>query len=82
MLLIENMWQYIFVIFSTQYLQHEFYSHGPLHHDSVLIRSNKMQQYAGIYLLQVYCTCFGRPLRPSSGVQKTVITASGTGHIM
>ena len=40
-----------------------------------------MQQYAGIYLLQVYCTCFGRPSRPSSGVQKTVTTASGTDHI-
>ena len=40
-----------------------------------------MQQYAGIYLLQVYSTCFGRPSRPSSGVQKTVTAASGTGHI-
>ena len=39
-----------------------------------------MQQYAGIYLLQVYSTCFGRPSRPSSGVQKTVTAASGTGH--
>jgi len=39
-----------------------------------------MQQYAGIYLLQVYSTCFGRPLRPSSGVQKTVTAASSTGH--
>ena len=39
-----------------------------------------MQQYAGIYLLQVYPTCFGRPSRPSSGVQKTVTAASGTGH--
>ena len=30
----------------------------------------------------VYCkfTCFGRPSRPSSGVQKTVTAASGTGH--
>ena len=37
-----------------------------------------MQQYAGIYLLQVYSTCFGCP---SSGVQKTVTAASGTGHI-
>jgi hypothetical protein len=46
----------------------------------VLIRSNKMQQYAGIYLLQVYSTCFGRPWRPSSGAQKTVTAASGTGH--
>ena len=39
-----------------------------------------MQQYAGIYLLQVYSTCFGHPLCPSSGVQKTLNAASGTGH--
>ena len=39
-----------------------------------------MQQYAGIHLLQVYSTCFGRPSHPSSGVQKTVTAASGTGH--
>ena len=58
-----------------------FHIHGTVHRDSVLIRSNKMQQYAGIYLLQVYSTCFGRPSRPSSGVQKTVTAASGTGHI-
>ena len=46
----------------------------------ILIRSNKMQQYAGIYLLQVYSTCFGRQSRPTSGVQKTVTAASGTGR--
>ena len=40
-----------------------------------------MQQYAGIYLLQVYSTHFGRPSRPSSGVQKTLTAASGTGYI-
>jgi len=45
------------------------YSHGSMHRDSVLIRSNKMQQYVGIYLLKVYSTCFGRPLRTSSGDQ-------------
>ena len=39
-----------------------------------------MEQYAGIYLLQVYSTCFGRPSRPSSGVYKTVIAASGRGR--
>jgi len=37
-----------------------------------------MQQYADIYLLLIYCTCFGRPSRPSSGVHKTVFAASGT----
>ena len=39
-----------------------------------------MQQYAGIYLLQNYSTCFGCPSHPSSGVHKTVTAASGTGH--
>jgi len=40
-----------------------------------------MEQYAGIYLLQNYLTCFGCPSHPSSGVHKTVTAASGTGHI-
>ena len=62
------------------YLNIFFYIHGSVHRDSILIRSNKMQQYAGIYLLQDYSKCFGRPSRPSSGVQKTVTAASGTGH--
>jgi len=39
-----------------------------------------MQQYADIYLLLNYCTGFGRPSRPSSGVHKTVFAASGTDH--
>jgi len=39
-----------------------------------------MQQYADIYLLLNYSTCFGHPSRPSSGVQKTVVAASGTDH--
>ena len=36
-----------------------------------------MQQYADIYLLLNYSTCFGRPSCPSSGVHKTVVAASG-----
>jgi hypothetical protein len=46
----------------------------------MLIRSDKVQQYAGVYLLQNYSTCFGRPSRPSSGVHKIVTAASGTGR--
>ena len=57
-----------------------FYIRGSVHRDSVLIKSNKMQQYKGIYLLQVYSTCFGRPSRPSSGVHESITAASGTGH--
>ena len=45
----------------------------------ILIISNKMQQYAGIYWLQNHSTCFRCPLHPSSGVHETV-TSSGTGH--
>ena len=39
----------------------EFYIHGSVHCNSILIRSNKMQKYAVIYLLQNQCTCFGCP---------------------
>jgi hypothetical protein len=46
----------------------------------ILIRSNEMQQYAGVYLLQNYSTCFGCLSHPSSGVHQTVTAASGTGH--
>ena len=45
-----------------------------------LKKFNKMQLYTDIYLLLNYCTCFGRPSRPSSGVHKTVVAASGTDH--
>ena len=37
-----------------------------------------MQQYADINLLLNYSTCFRRLSRPSSGVYKTVVAASGT----
>ena len=33
-----------------------FYIHGSVHQNSILIRSNEMQQYAGIYLLQNHST--------------------------
>jgi len=47
---------------------------------STLKKCNKMQLYADIYLLLNYSTYFGRPSRPSSGVHKTVVAASGTDH--
>ena len=58
----------------------EFYVHGSVHCNSILIRPNEMQQYAGIYLLQNHSTCFGCLLHPSSGVHQTVTAAFGTGH--
>jgi len=55
-----------------------FYICGSVHRNSRLKKVNKMQQYADIYLLLNYCTCFGRPSRPSSGAHKTVVATSGT----
>jgi len=57
-----------------------FYIHGSLHRDYILIRSNEMEHYADVYLLQNYSTCFGCLSHPSSEVYQTVTTASGTGH--
>jgi hypothetical protein len=58
----------------------EFCIHGSVHRNSILVRSNKMQQYADIYLLWNHSTCFGSPSHTSSGIHKTVTAASGTGH--
>jgi len=58
----------------------EFYIHGSVRRNSVLMKSNKMQQCADIYLLLNHSACFGRPSRPSSGIHKTVIAASGMDH--
>jgi hypothetical protein len=33
-------------------MEGQFYIHGSVHPNSILIRPNKMPQYAGIYLLQ------------------------------
>jgi len=57
-----------------------FYLCSSVHRNSRLNKSDKMQLYADIYLLLSYSTCFGRSSRPSSGVHKTVVAASGTDH--
>jgi hypothetical protein len=60
----------------------KFYIRGSVHRNSKLKKSNYMQLYADIYLLLNYCTCFGRPSRPSSGVHKTVVAASGADRLL
>ena len=65
---------------SITYSECVFYIHGSVHRDSILIISNEMQHYAGVYLLQNYSTCFRCLSQPSSGVHQTVTAASGTGH--
>jgi len=58
----------------------KFYICVSVRRNSSLRKSNEMQLYADIYLLLNYSTCFGRPSRPSSGVHKSVVAASGTDH--
>ena len=58
----------------------EFYIHDSVHLDSILTRSNEMQQYAGVYLLQHYSTCFVCLSHTSSGIHQNVTATSGTGH--
>ena len=47
---------YLVALSGWQYMR-LFYIHGSVHLDSILIRSNEMQYYAGVYLLQNYSTC-------------------------
>ena len=47
----------------------------------VMIVKRDGTQSSLFIFLQVHSTCFGCQLHPSSGVHKTVTTASGTGHI-
>ena len=61
-------------------VNHSFETGNKPTYRNILIRSNKMQQYAGFYLLQNYSTCFGCPSHPSSGIHKNVTATSGTGH--
>ena len=53
-----------------------------MHRRSILIIVQRDATQSNLFIiLQVHCTCFGCQLHPSSGVHKTVTTASGTGHI-
>ena len=51
---------------------YKFYIYSYEHRNSSLKKSNEIQEYAAIYLLLNYSTCFKRPSRPSSGVHQIV----------
>jgi len=53
-----------------------------VHHNSILYKEPTRCNLGSIvyYSLQNYSTCFGRFLRPSTGVLKTVVTATGACH--
>jgi len=53
-----------------------------LHLGFILIIVQRDATQSSLFIiLQVHSTCFGCQPHPSSGVHKTVTTASGTGHI-
>jgi len=62
----------------------EFCVHGSVHHKSILINVQQDATICSLYfiLLQNHSTCFGCHPHPSSGVHKTVTTATGTSHIV
>jgi len=58
------------------------YVYGSVHRWSILIIVQRDAIQSSLFIiLQVHSTCFGCQPQPSSGVHKTVTTASGTGHI-
>ena len=59
----------------------EFYVNGSMHRWSILIIVQPDATQSSLFIIpQVHSTCFGCQSHPSSGVRKTVTTASGTGH--
>jgi len=68
------------ISYCCQQYKSKLYICSSVHRNFRLKKSNEMQQYADIYLLLNYSTCFGPPTRPSSGVRKTVFSASGADH--
>ena len=51
------------------FIGNRIYIRVSVHRNCRLKKSNEMPQYADIYLLLNYSTCFGRPSLPSLGVQ-------------
>jgi len=47
----------------------------------LIIVQRDAKQSSPFIILKVHSTCFGYQPHPSSGLHKTVTTASGTGHI-
>jgi hypothetical protein len=60
----------------------EFYVYGSVHRWSILVIAQRDSAQSSLYINpQAHSTCFGCQPQPSSGVHKTITTASSTGHI-
>jgi hypothetical protein len=62
----------------------KFYVHSSVNHKSILINVQRDATICSLYfiLLRYHSTCFGCRLHPSPGVHKTVVTATGTSHMI
>jgi len=70
------------VLLWTHCRKEEFCFYGPLHRRPILIIFQRDAIQSSLFIiLKVHSTCFGCQQHTSSGVHKTVTTASGTGHI-
>jgi len=59
-----------------------FYVYASVHRCSVSITVQRDATQSSVFIImQVYSTCFGCQTHPSSGLHKTVTTASGIGNI-
>ena len=59
-----------------------FYVYGSVRRWSILLIVHRDATQSSLFIiLQVRSTCFGCQPHPSSGVHKTVTSASGTGHV-
>ena len=59
------------------------YVYGSVHRWSILINVQQDTTQSSLFIiLQVHSTCFGCQTHPSSGVNKTVTTASGTVQLL
>ena len=59
------------------------YIHGSMHRKSILINVQRDATIGSLYfiLLQYHPTRFACRPHPSSGIHKTVVTATGTSHV-
>ena len=64
-----------------KYIFDEFYVYGSVHRWSILIIVQRDATQSSLFIiLQVHSTYFGYQPHPSSGVHKTLNTATGTSH--
>ena len=70
-------WKLLLII-APEYITH-FYFYSSMHRWSILITVQPNATQSSLFIiLQIHCTCFGCYTHPSSGVHKTVTTASDT----